>query len=152
PLAQKRQLALKRGVDMCLGALALMLLSPLLVLIAIIVRFDSPGPVLFRQTRIGWRGRPFEMWKFRTMVPDAPDDLHRDLVLPLVRGEGQANAERRIWKLTNDPRVTRAGRWLRRASLDELPQLVNVLRGEMSLVGPRPPTPYEFDAYDAWQL
>src|SRR4030095_16684028 len=124
----------------------------------IIIWRDAPGPVLFRQTRIGKGGLPFEMWKFRTMVRGASDDLHRDLVLPLVRSCGGDAPEpssvpvHRIYKLTNDPRITRAGRWLRRTSLDELPQLFNVLRGEMSLVGPRAPVTYEFDAYDAWQL
>lgn len=158
PVAQKRHLALKRCLDLGIGTLALVVLSPILALVAIIIRLDSPGPVLFRQTRIGKGGRPFEMWKFRTMARDAADDLHRELVLPLVRScagdapERSAVPARRIYKLTNDPRITRAGRWLRRTSLDELPQLFNVLRGEMSLVGPRPPVTYEFDAYDAWQL
>jgi lipopolysaccharide/colanic/teichoic acid biosynthesis glycosyltransferase len=158
PSARAVQLALKRCLDLCVGALLLVLLSPVLGAAAIIVRLDSPGPVLFRQTRIGRRGRRFEMLKLRTMVCDATDDLHRELVLPMLRScaddaaERGAIPERRIHKLANDPRITRAGRWLRRTSLDELPQLFNVLRGEMSLVGPRPPMPYEYDAYAAWQL
>ena len=151
-------LRLKRWMDLVIGVPALIVLSPVLALVAIIVRLDSPGPVLFRQNRIGMGGRPFAIWKFRTMIPDAADALHRDLVLPLVRGcandasEHGAEPARRIYKLADDPRITRAGRWLRKTSLDELPQLFNVLRGEMSLVGPRPPVTYEYDAYDPWQL
>jgi lipopolysaccharide/colanic/teichoic acid biosynthesis glycosyltransferase len=152
-----RSLRLKRGIDLCLAALALVVLSPLLALIAIIIRLDSPGPAFFRQVRIGMGGRRFTMWKFRSMVHEAVEDLHRDLVLPLVRGCASEEAEhagrgRRIYKLADDPRITRVGRWLRKASLDELPQLFNVVRGDMSLVGPRPPITYEYEAYDAWQL
>ena len=145
-------------MDLAIGVPALIVLSPILALIAIIVRLDSRGPAFFRQTRVGMGGRPFAMWKFRTMVRDAPDELHRDLVLPLVRGcagnapERAAGPARRIYKLADDPRITRTGRWLRKTSLDELPQLFNVLRGEMSLVGPRPPVTYEYDAYAGWQL
>jgi lipopolysaccharide/colanic/teichoic acid biosynthesis glycosyltransferase len=145
-------------MDLIIGVPALIVLAPLLALVAIIVRLDSPGPAFFRQTRVGMGGRPFAMWKFRTMVRDAPDALHRDLVLPLVRGcagdppERDDGPVRAIYKLADDPRITRAGRWLRKTSLDELPQLINVLRGEMSLVGPRPPVTYEYDAYAAWQL
>jgi len=158
PQAQARRLRLKRWMDLVIGVPALIVLAPIFALVAIIVRLDSPGPVFFRQTRIGMRGRPFAMWKFRTMVRDAPDELHRHLVLPLVRGctgeapERAAASMRGIYKLADDPRITRAGRWLRKTSLDELPQLFNVLRGEMSLVGPRPPVTYEYDAYAAWQL
>ena len=136
-------------MDLCLSAMALVVLAPILALIALIVRLDSSGPAFFRQTRIGMGGRPFEMWKFRTMVRDASDNLHRELVLGLARG---AEAPRRIYKLTDDPRITRVGSWLRKTSLDELPQLFNVLRGEMSLVGPRPAVTYEYQAYEGWQL
>jgi lipopolysaccharide/colanic/teichoic acid biosynthesis glycosyltransferase len=155
---QTSHLRLKRSMDLFIGATALIALSPILALIAIIVRLDSPGPAFFRQTRIGMRGRPFEMWKFRTMAHGASDGPHRDLVLPMVRGcagdepkRGTGSTER-MYKLADDPRITRVGRWLRKISLDELPQLFNVLRGEMSLVGPRPPTTYEYEAYDTWQL
>jgi len=152
-----RLLRLKRGIDLCLATLALVVLSPLLALIAIIIRLDSPGPAFFRQVRIGMGGRRFTMWKFRSMVHEAADDLHRDLVLSLVRGCAGEEAEhpgpgQRIYKLADDPRITRVGRWLRKASLDELPQLFNVVRGDMSLVGPRPPVTYEYETYDAWQL
>lgn len=152
------RLRLKRCTDLLIAVPALILLSPMLALIALIIRLDSPGPVFFRQTRIGMGGRRFVIWKFRTMAADAADDLHRQLVLPLVRGytsdavDGQNEPAGKIYKLAADPRITRAGRWLRRTSLDELPQLFNVLRGEMSLVGPRPSVIYEYNAYDAWQL
>jgi len=136
-------------MDVCLGVTVLVLLSPLLALVALIVRLDSSGPAFFRQTRIGRGGRPFSMYKFRTMVRDAPDDLHRELVLTLVRAKESTRAAH---KLADDPRITRVGRWLRKASLDELPQLFNVVRGEMSLVGPRPPVLYEYEAYEPWQL
>ena len=145
-------------MDLFIGAAALIGLSPILALVAIIVRLDSPGPAFFRQTRIGLRRRPFEMWKFRTMADGASDELHRDLVLPMVRGcagdeaEPDAESPQEFYKLADDPRITRVGHWLRKTSLDELPQLFNVLRGEMSLVGPRPPTTYEYEAYDTWQL
>jgi len=151
-------LRVKRALDLLVTVPALILLAPLFALVALIIRLDSPGPTFFRQTRIGWRKRPFQMWKFRTMVPGAAEDLHRDLILSLVRGSNVDPVQRnavptaRIYKLSDDPRITRVGRWLRKSSLDELPQLFNVLRGEMSLVGPRPPVTYEYDAYEAWQL
>jgi lipopolysaccharide/colanic/teichoic acid biosynthesis glycosyltransferase len=158
PVLRTSRLRLKRWMDLVIGVPALIILLPVFVLVAIIIRLDSAGPVLFRQMRVGMGGRPFAILKFRTMVCDATDELHRDLVLPLVRGgasdalEGNVGPAPRFYKLAGDPRITRAGRWLRRTSLDELPQLFNVLRGEMSLVGPRPPVTYEYDAYEAWQL
>lgn len=134
------QLLVKGALDRAGAALGLLLLSPLLVLIALAVRLDSPGPVIFRQRRIGRHGVPFTMWKFRTMVADA-DRLRPQL--------DQANEHQGgpLFKLRDDPRVTRVGRLLRRSSLDELPQLVNVLTGRMSLVGPRPPLPREVAQY-----
>jgi lipopolysaccharide/colanic/teichoic acid biosynthesis glycosyltransferase len=112
---------------------------------------------LFGQERIGVGGRRFRVLKFRTMYHGVPDTAHRELVSMMLRGE-EANAVQigpdgePAFKLTNDVRVTRVGRWLRRRSLDELPQLINVLRGEMSLVGPRPPLAYEFEQYEPWQF
>jgi lipopolysaccharide/colanic/teichoic acid biosynthesis glycosyltransferase len=123
-------LALKRGLDVLMASAALVCLSPLLALIALIVKLDSRGPVLYAALRAGRKGRPFHCCKFRTMVRDA-DDRKREL-RRLNEREGP------FFKITNDPRVTRVGRLLRRYSLDELPQLWNVLIGEMSLVGPRP--------------
>ena len=138
-------------MDLCIAVPAVVVLSPVIVLIAIAIRLDSPGRSFFRQTRIGSHRRPFAMWKFRTMVRDASEEAHRDHMLALVRGAAD-QPERAALKLTDDPRVTRVGRWLRRTSLDELPQLFNVLRGEMSLVGPRPPVAYEYETYEPWQL
>jgi lipopolysaccharide/colanic/teichoic acid biosynthesis glycosyltransferase len=119
----------KRGVDLVVAGLLLILLAPLLVVIAIAIRLTSGGPVLYRQTRIGWRGEAFSMLKFRTMCEDA-HNLRASLE--------HLNESSGTFKLRNDPRLTRVGCWLRRTSLDELPQLINVLRGQMSLVGPRP--------------
>jgi lipopolysaccharide/colanic/teichoic acid biosynthesis glycosyltransferase len=127
-------LAIKRAIDIGVAALGLLLLAPLWALIALAVRLDSPGPVLFRQTRVGEGGVEFEMFKFRTMIDGA--DERRGELAPLSESPG-------LFKLRNDPRLTQAGRALRRASLDELPQLLNVVRGEMSLVGPRPLVPDE---------
>ncbi|GAB3120424.1 sugar transferase [Streptomyces calidiresistens] len=132
-------LLVKHVLDRVGAALGLFLLAPLFALIALAVRLDSRGPVFFRQRRIGHRGVPFEMWKFRSMVPDA-DRLRGTLE--------EANEQSGpLFKMRRDPRVTRVGRLLRRSSLDELPQLWNVLRGEMSLVGPRPPLPEEVARY-----
>jgi lipopolysaccharide/colanic/teichoic acid biosynthesis glycosyltransferase len=113
-----------------------------LAAIAVAVRLDSPGPVLFRQTRIGAKGEPFEMLKFRTMCVDAESRLAE-----VVGAQDAGNTV--LYKMRRDPRVTRVGRVLRRYSLDELPQLLNVLRGQMSLVGPRPPLPREVEGYEA---
>ncbi len=135
-------LALKRALDIVGATLALVLLSPLLLGIAALLRLREGPPVLFRQTRVGLHGRPFTLYKFRTMIPDAEARLPDLLALNEI--DGQA------FKLSNDPRLTRTGRLLRRTSLDELPQFWNVLRGQMSIVGPRPPLPREVAAYDLW--
>ena len=129
-LAGARRVA-KALFDRVVALMALVVLAPLLVAIALAIRLTSPGPVIFRQARTGWQGREFTMWKFRTMVRDA--EQMRSSLDGLNR-----HASGELFKVTNDPRVTRLGRWLRRTSVDELPQLVNVLRGQMSLVGPRP--------------
>jgi lipopolysaccharide/colanic/teichoic acid biosynthesis glycosyltransferase len=131
--------------------------APLLAVIAAAIKLDSPGPVFFRQERVGTGGRRFRVFKFRTMANGASDAAHRDLVTRMLAGDEATTAQggsggRRIYKLLQDERVTRVGRLLRRTSLDELPQLFNVLRGAMSLVGPRPPLPYEIEAYAYWQF
>ena len=140
---------IKRAIDVAGAALALLLSAPLLLLIAAAVRLSSQGPVLFRQQRIGQYGRRFTFLKFRSMYVNNRADMHKDYVKQLIAGQLDQPANG-VFKIANDPRVTPLGRWLRRASLDELPQFINVLRGEMSLVGPRPPLPYEVEAYDVW--
>jgi exopolysaccharide biosynthesis polyprenyl glycosylphosphotransferase len=133
---------LKRALDLFVAGGALVLLSPLLLLIALLVRLTSPGPALFRQTRIGRHGNEFKMLKFRTMVVDA--DQRKDELL-------ERNEAAPLFKIADDPRVTRVGRFLRRYSLDEFPQLCNVLRGDMSMVGPRPLIPAEDRLFSGWQ-
>jgi exopolysaccharide biosynthesis polyprenyl glycosylphosphotransferase len=140
----RSQAVAKRAFDVVVSALGLFLLAPVFLVIALVVKSTGPGPVLFRQNRVGRQQRPFMLLKFRTMVVGA-ESLLADL---LARNE----ADGPMFKLRDDPRITRAGRWLRHYSLDELPQLWNVLKGEMSLVGPRPPLPSEVAAYEDWQL
>jgi exopolysaccharide biosynthesis polyprenyl glycosylphosphotransferase len=135
-------LAIKRGFDLVISALALVILSPVLLAITIAITLDGGRPVLFRQKRIGVHGRAFSLLKFRSMVRDAEARRAEVAALNEVRGP--------IFKVTGDPRITRVGRFLRRTSLDELTQLWNVLRGDMSLVGPRPPLPDEVKDYDLW--
>jgi exopolysaccharide biosynthesis polyprenyl glycosylphosphotransferase len=137
------EMALKRCIDIAASSLALALLMPLLAATAIAIKLTSRGPILFKQERVGRYGRPFHMLKFRTMVANA-EALKASL---MVRNEQTGP----VFKMTNDPRVTRVGRFLRKYSIDELPQLVNVLRGEMSIVGPRPPLPNEVARYEGWQ-
>jgi len=135
-------LAVKRVLDIAGAAIGLILLSPILLVVALVLRVRQGSPVLFRQTRIGLHGRPFSIYKFRTMVLGAEEQL--DDVQHL-------NERSRVaFKASNDPRITRLGQWLRRTSIDELPQLWNVLTGSMSLVGPRPPLPREVVEYDVW--
>jgi lipopolysaccharide/colanic/teichoic acid biosynthesis glycosyltransferase len=135
-------LVAKRVFDVAIATVGLILLSPVLAVIAIWVRIGDGSPAVFRQTRVGLQGRPFEMIKFRTMEIDA------EARLADVEGLNEINGP--AFKLTDDPRVSQTGRFLRRFSLDELPQLWNVLRGEMSIVGPRPPLPSEVVNYDIW--
>ena len=135
----------KRGLDLAAGLLALAALSPVMLAAAAAVRLTSPGPVLFRQTRIGLNERPFTMLKFRTMYVDADHTAQNALNLRELRGE--AVAEDGLFRLVNDPRITPVGQVLRRYSIDELPQLLNLLRGEMSLVGPRPAVPWEVELF-----
>ena len=135
----------KRTLDLAGSLIGLLLVSPVLVVVAIAVKFESRGPVFFRQQRLGLGGRPFTLYKFRTMFSSAEQEAHRDHVRELIRGETtETRPEPDLWlPIVADRRVTRLGGFLRRSHLDELPQLINIVRGEMSLVGPRPPIPYE---------
>jgi lipopolysaccharide/colanic/teichoic acid biosynthesis glycosyltransferase len=145
--------AMKRGMDILGSLLLLILLSPVFFVIAAAIKLTSRGPVLFRQQRVGEHGTAFTFLKFRSMYVNNDASQHKEYVRKLIAGEAdkQTNGEgEAIFKLTNDPRITPVGNFLRRTSLDELPQFVNVLRGDMSLVGPRPPVPYEVEAYETW--
>jgi exopolysaccharide biosynthesis polyprenyl glycosylphosphotransferase len=133
----------KRLVDVALSAIALIVLSPLMLLLAALIRLTSPGPVLYRQTRCGLNGRRFTLFKFRSMVANA-ETLRPDL-------EALNEMDGAAFKIADDPRCTPLGRWIRKFSLDELPQLWNIFRGDMSFVGPRPPLPEEVDRYEPWQ-
>ena len=139
----------RRALDVMLAAIAILVLAPLLVLLWASVRLDSPGPVVFRQQRLGRDARPFTIFKFRTMRVDTDDAIHRAYVTQLLTHDNpEAGGTGGLFKLENDPRITRVGALLRRTSLDELPQLFNILRGEMSLVGPRPALAWEAELYD----
>jgi len=147
-------LVIKRAMDIVGSALLVMLCAPLLLIIALAVKLSSRGPVLFRQDRVGQYGRRFTFLKFRSMRADNDPSVHKEYVTKLIAGEAERmpsrDAGEGVYKLAQDSRVTRLGRFLRMTSLDELPQLLNVLRGDMSLVGPRPPIPYELAAYQTW--
>jgi lipopolysaccharide/colanic/teichoic acid biosynthesis glycosyltransferase len=142
----------RRAIDVTIAGTALLVLVPVIAVAAIAVRLSSPGPVLFRQRRLGRHMQPFTVLKFRTMRADADSALHRDYVRSLIGTQPPENAPDNLYKLVIDPRVTRVGRFLRSWSLDEVPQLWNVLRGEMSLVGPRPCIPYELEHFRPYQL
>jgi len=144
--------AAKRAFDIAVSLTLLAILSPLFLLIAALVKLKSPGPVFFRQERIGQMMKPFMMLKFRTMHLNADHAIHHQFVSSFIKSRGQSNGSGKtdVYKIANDPRVTPIGNFLRRTSLDELPQLWNVLRGDMSLVGPRPPLQYEVEQYQSW--
>lgn len=145
---------LKRGMDIVGSLLALVIFSPLFLLITIAIKASSSGPVFFRQERIGRYGQPFVFIKFRSMYSENDTGVHKEWFRRFVSGQAERHPTngngQGSYKLTHDPRVTRVGKFLRRTSLDELPQFINVLKGEMSMVGPRPPIPYEVDAYQSW--
>ena len=153
-MRQKAALHVKRLMDLAGSAALLLLLSPVLAAIALVIKLTSKGPVLFRQERLGQFGSRFRCLKFRTMYMNCDSKIHQDYVQQFIAGKnedgGQDPLKPTVYKITSDPRVTPIGRFLRKTSLDELPQFWNVLRGEMSLVGPRPPVPYEFAMYDVW--
>jgi lipopolysaccharide/colanic/teichoic acid biosynthesis glycosyltransferase len=139
---------MKRLLDILVSALVLVVASPLLLVIWLAVRLTSPGAAVFRQERLGLNRKPFMMYKFRTMHTGSGDEVHRAYVRQLLTSDdAQTGGEKGLYKLESDPRITRLGGWLRRTSLDELPQLVNVLRGDMSLVGPRPVLAWEAELF-----
>jgi lipopolysaccharide/colanic/teichoic acid biosynthesis glycosyltransferase len=142
----------RRTLDIAIAAVVLLLMAPVIAVVALTVRLSSPGPVFFRQRRLGRGMRPFTVLKFRTMRADADSALHRDYVRSLIGTDAPENPPDNLYKLVVDPRVTRVGRVLRSWSLDEVPQLWNVLRGDMSLVGPRPVIEYEVEQYPDWYL
>jgi lipopolysaccharide/colanic/teichoic acid biosynthesis glycosyltransferase len=147
----KLRQAVKRALDIVGSLLLLVLLAPLFALIAALVKSSSPGPVFFRQVRVGQQAKRFEMLKFRSMYANSDHALHKEYVTWFIQSSSQHEREAgEVFKLTHDPRVTRLGQVLRKTSLDELPQLWNVLRGDMSLVGPRPPLPFEVEQYRPW--
>ena len=137
----------KRVVDLALASTALIVLSPLLAVLWLVVRCTSAGPAVFCQQRLGRDQRPFTLYKFRSMRAGASDAIHRDFVSRMLTGAPEAAPTGGFYKLAADPRVTPVGAWLRRTSLDELPQLVNVVRGDMSLVGPRPVLGWEAELF-----
>jgi lipopolysaccharide/colanic/teichoic acid biosynthesis glycosyltransferase len=140
----------KRLLDVIVAAACLLVASPLLVAVAVAIRLTTPGPALFRQVRLGRDRRPFELCKFRTMYTGCPDDVHREYVTKLLTDDQPPDGGRDgVFKLEDDARITPIGRLLRKTSIDELPQLINVIRGDMSLVGPRPPRPWEAELFDA---
>lgn len=152
--ARKFLSAVKRAMDLVGSLTALVIFAPLFLAIAVAIKLTSKGPVFFRQQRIGQHGAPFVFLKFRSMCVNNDASKHKEYVRQMIAGKAErhpsnGNGEG-VYKITSDSRVTRVGAFLRRTSLDELPQFINVLKGEMSLVGPRPPIPYEVEAYDLW--
>jgi exopolysaccharide biosynthesis polyprenyl glycosylphosphotransferase len=145
---------MKRVIDVAGSAAALILFSPLLAAIAAAIKLTSRGPILFEQERIGQYGLRFKFLKFRSMNCGNDTSIHREYVKRFIAGQvGQGRSgekQNAVYKIQDDPRVTRVGKFLRKTSLDELPQFINVLKGEMSLVGPRPPIPYELETYQSW--
>ena len=155
--SHKHALFLKRVIDIAGSLVALVLAAPFLLVISGLIKFTSNGPVLFRQKRVGQYGETFTFLKFRTMFADNNPSIHREYVKKLIcaaengsSNGGSNKSKTQIFKIQNDPRITPIGKFLRKTSLDELPQFINVLMGDMSLVGPRPPIPYELECYDLW--
>ncbi len=153
----KKSLSLlfKRIFDIFGGLCGLLLFSPCFLLLPFLIKKTSPGPVFFRQTRLGLNGKPFVFLKFRSMTVDNDATIHQEFIKALIEKEpassdSPSKDEEKVYKIQSDPRVTSVGHFLRKTSLDEIPQFLNVLRGEMSLIGPRPPIPYELEHYEPW--
>jgi lipopolysaccharide/colanic/teichoic acid biosynthesis glycosyltransferase len=150
---RRASLFLKRAMDIAGSSAALICLSPIFLVLAVLVKATSKGPILFRQQRVGQYGVPFMFLKFRSMIASTDAKLHEKYVKDFIVGKASMRRDgnqKVVFKITNDPRVTWIGRFMRRTSLDEIPQFWNVLTGEMSLVGPRPPIPYELEVYGLW--
>jgi exopolysaccharide biosynthesis polyprenyl glycosylphosphotransferase len=145
---------LKRTIDLTFCALSVTLSSPLWFLIIVLIKLNSRGPAIYRQERVGMDGRVFRAYKFRSMYINADDEIHREVMKKAISNRPESNQgtddDPIYGKVKDDPRITKVGKWLRHYSLDELPQLLNVIRGEMSLIGPRPPIPYEVELYQDW--
>jgi lipopolysaccharide/colanic/teichoic acid biosynthesis glycosyltransferase len=147
----KFDLTLKRMLDLVLATILFVCILPLLLLIWIAIRLTSGGPAVLAQERIGYKGRAFKMYKFRTMFPNVDDTLHREYVRKWINNHAHSSENgQNVFKISEDKRVTPIGRFLRRYSFDELPQVMNVLKLQMSLVGPRPALPYEVENYKDW--
>ncbi len=142
----------RRCLDLVFGLTLIILTAPLMIGVALAVRLDSPGPALFRQRRVGYREREFTVFKFRSMRLDADEERHRQYVSMLITGKSGETGGEDLYKLAVDDRITKVGRLIRSWSIDELPQLFNVVLGDMSLVGPRPAIPYEVESYPAWYV
>jgi lipopolysaccharide/colanic/teichoic acid biosynthesis glycosyltransferase/GGDEF domain-containing protein len=147
---------IKRGIDIAGALIGIIVFSPMMIIIAILIKATSCGPILFRQERLGFLGKKFTFLKFRSMYVNCSEQRHKEYVTRLITKcldtGGEASTCKPTYKMNDDPRVTRVGKFLRRSSLDELPQFFNVLKGEMSLVGPRPPIRYEVEKYENWHL
>jgi len=150
------QITLKRIMDVLGSVVGLILFSPIILITALSIKITSPGPIIFRQSRFGRKGARFPFYKFRSMQWSVDDKIHREYVANLIKGNlnkiNQGDEKEPLYKMKSDNRVTKVGRIIRKLSIDELPQFFNVLKGEMSLVGPRPPIPYEVEKYEAWHL
>jgi exopolysaccharide biosynthesis polyprenyl glycosylphosphotransferase len=144
---------IKRLEDLILASLALVILSPLMVVIALAIRLTSPGPIIFKQERLGKGGKPFKFYKFRSMYTGAHnhDTEHREYAKELIKTDKPVDEDKKMYKMIHDKRITPIGRYMRRYGFDEMPQLWNVLKGDMSLIGPRPPLPYEYEEYEEYQ-
>ncbi|MBA4318321.1 MAG: UDP-phosphate galactose phosphotransferase [Flavobacterium sp.] len=150
PLFVRKMPIWKRAMDICFSLVGIIMLLPLLIIAGIYIKLVSPGPIFFKQERVGYGGKIFSMIKLRTMHPNADKTLHRKHMIEIINGDDAKNLYKPISKLPNDPRIIPFCKFIRTTAIDELPQLFNILVGDMSLVGPRPPIPYEVDEYKYW--
>lgn len=150
------KLPLKRGVDIVGSIIGILVFMPIMLITALAIKVTSPGPIIFSQIRLGKQGIPFTFYKFRSMYVDMDNQIHREYVQDFIQGHhakiNQGDREEPLYKIKSDPRITGVGKFIRKTSIDELPQFFNVLKGDMSLIGPRPPLSYEVEKYQAWHL